>query len=114
MKLERTEMGNVTLLRLAGDIDEDGVSKLRVGLLDCLKDQRTNLVLNLRGVRLVSYMGLGVLVERLRQVRASSGDMKLVGINISLDRMFRMAGVSSLFEVYESETDAVQVYQQAA
>lgn len=114
MKIERTELENVTVLRLVGDIDEEGVNSLRVGLLTCIKDRRMNLVVNLRGVRLVSYMGLGVLVERLRQLRACSGDMKLVGVNVSLDQMFRMAGVSSLFETYSNEADAVQVYQQAA
>lgn len=114
MKLERMEMGPVTVLRLEGDIDEDGVNALRVGLLRCIKERRFNLVVNLGGVRLVSYMGLGVLVERLRQFRACSGDMKLVGVNLSLSRMFRMAGVASLFEAYENETKAVQVFQEAA
>jgi len=114
MNLEREEMGPVTVLRLEGDIDEDGVNALRIGLLRCIKDRRFNLVLNLSGVRLVSYMGLGVLVERLRQFRACGGDMKLVGINLSLNRMFQMAGVASLFEVYDGEPNAVQVYQEAA
>ncbi len=114
MKLERMEVGPVTVLRLAGDIDESGVNALRIGLLGCIKEKRFNLVLNLGGVELVSYMGLGVLVERLRQFRACNGDMKLVGINLLLKRMFRMAGVGALFEVYESEAHAVQVYQEAA
>lgn len=114
MQVEQIEMGSVTVLRLTGDIDEDGVGALRLSLLRCIKERRMHLVVNLAGVRLVSYMGLGVLVERLRQLRAYGGDMKLVGINLSLDRMFRMAGVSSLFERYDSEAMAVQVYQEAA
>jgi anti-anti-sigma factor len=114
MKFERIEMGPVTVLRLEGNIDEDGVNQLRVGLLRCIKERRFNLVVNLTGIRLVSYMGLGVLVERLRQFRAYSGDMKLVGVNLSLEQMLRMAGVASLFEIYDSETSAAQVYQEAA
>jgi anti-sigma B factor antagonist len=114
MKIERMEMDPVTVLRLEGDIDESGVSALRVGLLNCLKERRFNVVLNMSDIRLVSYMGLGVLVERLRQFRACKGDMKLVGINLSLKRMFRMAGIASLFEVYDSETQAIAVYQEAA
>jgi len=114
MKLEREENGSVTVLRLTGDIDEHGVNTLRLGLLRCIKDRRCNIVVNLSGVRMVSYMGLGVLVERLRQCRMCNGDLKLVGVNMSLQQMFRMAGVSALFEVYESEPNAVQVYQAAA
>lgn len=114
MVIEQMEMGHVTVLRLDGDIDESGVNALRIGLLSCLKDRRFNIVLNLSGIRLVSYMGLGVLVERLRQFRACGGDMKLVGINLSLSRMLRMAGIATLFEVYEGESQAAAVYQKAA
>ena len=114
MRIEQMEMGHVTVLRLEGDIDESGVGGLRVGLLNCLKERRFNIVLNLNGIRLVSYMGLGVLVERLRQFRVCGGDIKLVGINLSLARMLRMAGIATLFEVYEGETQAAAVYQVAA
>ncbi|MDQ1257454.1 MAG: Anti-sigma factor antagonist, partial [Candidatus Hydrogenedentes bacterium] len=52
MKFERIEMGPVTVLRLEGNIDEDGVNQLRVGLLRCIKERRFNLVVNLTGIRL--------------------------------------------------------------
>ncbi|HOZ46363.1 MAG TPA: STAS domain-containing protein [Candidatus Hydrogenedentes bacterium] len=114
MKLEHVDVGPVTILRLEGDIDEEGVKILRLELLRCIKTHRCNLVVNLSGVRLVSWMGLGVLVERLRQCRACGGDLKLVGVNLSLDRMLRQAAVGSVFETYENESNAVHVYQEAA
>jgi len=65
-------------------------------------------------VGLVSYLGLGVLVERLRQFRAGGGDIKLVRVNLATERLLRMAGISRLFESYENDHRAVQVYQKAA
>lgn len=114
MNIEQSEMGNVTVLRLAGDLDEDGVKDLRVALLGCLKGRRCNVVVNLKDVRYISYMGVGVLVERLRQLRARSGDMKLAGVNLYTDRLFRMIGVTQVFEVHETEAQAVQVFREAA
>lgn len=114
MKLERIEQGSVTVMRLAGDLDDEGVKMLRLALLRCIKDRRCNVVVNLAQVGMVSYMALGVLVERLRQCRMCNGDLKLVGINLAMEQMFRQAGVSALFEVYESEANAVHVYQEAA
>lgn len=114
MEIERVDMGHVVVLRLSGDIDEDGVNALRLELLECLKAHRCNVVLNLKDVRYISYMGLGVLVERLRQLRARNGDMKLAGVNLYTTRFFRMVGVSSVFDVLDTESQAVQVFREAA
>ncbi|GMV93855.1 MAG: hypothetical protein AMXMBFR82_36330 [Candidatus Hydrogenedentota bacterium] len=114
MNVERTDIGAVTVLRLEGDIDETGVDALRTALYECINDGRSKLVLNLSSIRFISYMGVGVLVERLRKLRAQGGDMKLVGINLYTQRLFRMVGVQSLFDTFESETQALGVYQEAA
>ncbi len=114
MKVERTDIGGVTVLRLQGDIDETGVDALRTAMYECISDGRTKLVLNLSSMRFISYMGVGVLVERLRKLRAKGGDMKLVGINLYTQRLFRMVGVQSLFDTFENESKAVGVYQEAA
>jgi anti-sigma B factor antagonist len=114
MQIERTEVGNVNVLRVEGDLDENGVNTLRDALLECITSGRCNVVMNLRRVGFISYLGLGVLVERLRKIRSCKGDIKLVGINVYAERLFRMVGVTSLFETYESETQAIGVFQQAA
>ncbi|HIJ73731.1 MAG TPA: STAS domain-containing protein [Candidatus Hydrogenedentes bacterium] len=114
MTIDSEEQGSVRVLRLDGDVDEEGVMDLRVALLRCIREGHSDVVLNLKHVRFMSYMGVGVLVERLRQVRALHGDMKLVGLSLYLDRLFRMVGVTSLFNRYDSESQAVQEFRKAA
>lgn len=114
MNIERLENGAITVLRLDGDIDEDGQNVLRVRLMECLKDQRYHVVVNMEDVKFVSYMGVGVLVERLRQLRAQGGDLKLSGVNLYTQRLFRMVGVTKVFETFESESQAVQACREAA
>ena len=114
MNIERMENGVSTILRLEGDIDEDGMNTLRLALMDCIQDHRCHVVVNMVDVKFVSYMGVGVLVERLRQLRACNGDMKLVGVNLYTERLFRMVGVAKVFEKYDTESQAVQAYREAA
>ena len=114
MNIDRLETGAITVLRLQGDIDENGMNDLRLGLADCLRDQRYHVVINMTHVSFVSYMGVGVLVERLRQFRANGGDMKLVGVNLYTQRLFRMAGITKVFEIYDAEGQAEQVFRDAA
>ncbi|HNR34533.1 MAG TPA: STAS domain-containing protein [Candidatus Hydrogenedentes bacterium] len=112
--IERCDMGPVVVLRIEGDIDDDGVKALRLSFLGCLKEKRCKVVANLSGVRHISFMGLGVLVERLRHLRLGGGDLKLVGVNMYADRVFRMAGVSALFDIHETESQAIQQFREAA
>lgn len=112
--IDRTDKGAVTVLRLRGDIDEAGVETLRTSLYECLAQRRYNVVLNLRDVCYISCMGVGVLVERLRKFQAFHGDMKLVALNVYSERLFRMAGVSALFDTFDSEAQAVGMFREAA
>lgn len=114
LNIERLETGAVTVLRLAGDIDENGMNALRLGLMECIQDQRCQVVVNLKEVKFVSYMGVGVLVERLRQLRSHQGDMKLVGVNLYTERLFRMVGVTNVFSVFATEDQAIRHYQEVA
>jgi anti-sigma B factor antagonist len=114
MDIQRAEAGSVRVLRLIGDLDENAVDVLRTALFECISEDRCSIVMNFSQVRFVSYMGLGVLVERLRHIRANGGDIKLVGINLYVERLFRMVGVSALFETYDNEARAIGVFQEAA
>ncbi len=111
---ERLESGSVSVLRLEGDIDEGTVDVLRKAIMGCIADQRYNVVVNLSGVKFVSYMGLGVLVERLRQLRAHDGDLKLTGVNLYTQRLIRMVGAKNVFEIFEVESQAINQFRRAA
>lgn len=114
MNVDRLESGAVTVLRLAGDLDEEGVDMLRLSLTKCLQDQRSRLVVNMADISYVSYLGLGLLVERLRQFRAHRGDLKLANVNLFTSRLMRMVGVLHLFEIFDSESKAMESFRQAA
>ncbi len=114
LKIESYEQKSCTVMRLDGDIDEDGMNVLRLSLMKCIQAQRCNVVVNLEAVRFVSYMGVGVLVERLRQLRACNGDLKLTGVNLYTERLFRMVGITNVFETYTTEAQALQAFAEAA
>ncbi len=114
LNIEIQKAEGIAIVRVDGEVDEEGVRDLRIALVNCLRDNGYNVVVNLSGMKFISYMGVGVLVERLRQFRSYDGDMKLVGLNMYTQRLFRMTGVTSLFDVYEDEAAAIREYQEAA
>jgi stage II sporulation protein AA (anti-sigma F factor antagonist) len=114
MDIQRMEVGLVTVLRFSGDIDLEGVNGLRVALLTLIKEKRANVVADLSGVGYVSYLGIGVLLERMRQMQRLGGDLKLAGLNLGVKRALHMASVTKLFSIYESESQAIDGFREAA
>ena len=114
LQVSGEQKGPITVLRLEGNIDEDGVAELRMALVRCLREDHVNVVVNLEGVKFISYMGVGILIERLRQFRACTGDLKLAALNLYTKRLFRMVGVTCLFDIYDDEATAILMYQRAA
>jgi anti-sigma B factor antagonist len=114
MDIQRMEVGLVTVLRFKGDIDLEGVNALRVALLTLIKEKRANVVVNLSGVGYVSYLGIGVLLERMRQFQVLGGDLKLVGLNLGVKRALHMASVTKLFTIHDLESQAIDGFRAAA
>ena len=59
----------------------------------------------------IDFIGLGMLVERLRRMRALNGDLKLVGLNPYVLKLLKMTGVSKLIETYDNTNDAIRSFK---
>jgi anti-anti-sigma factor len=114
LEVDRLESGAVTVLRLRGKVMEEAVDTLRLSLGHCLLDRRCRVVVNLGGVREMSYLALGMLVELLLKFRRGGGDLKLSGMSIFLERLFRMSSVLHLFDIRDGEAQAIEAFREAA
>ena len=114
LTIERLEQGAVTVLRINGEVDDEGAPVLREAVISCLQDQRYRIVLNFSSVAFLSYMGVGALMEHLGRLRSLKGDIKLASMNLQARRLLGMMGLSHVLEVYEVESAAIQGYKQVA
>ena len=101
MTVESKDCEHVTILELKGELSPESASQVREILGECMRSGRSNIVVDLEGVSDISYVGIGVLVERLRQVRARNGDIKLASPTGWMRRMFSVVG-ANIFEMYDS------------
>lgn len=114
LRIERSEIGAVTVLRASGEIDDGSADTLREAVNNCLADKRYHIALDLSHMVYMSFMGAGALVECLGALQKFDGDLKLAGMNIQSRRLLTTMGLGHVFESYESEISAVKGYQQAA
>ena len=105
----RAKMG-VGILRCQGDLNANEMIKIKSRLKRLLNNKQKKVLLDMKQARHVELAGLGILVDRVMQVRAQNGDLKLCNIRPEVEKTFRMIGLGELFESFHSEEEAIQSF----
>ena len=69
------------------------------------KDQK-RVVLDITGLDYVDSSGVGMLVSCLTNVKKAGGDLKVVGANQRIRRIFTMTGIDNLMQMFPTVAEA--------
>ncbi|GAA1761747.1 STAS domain-containing protein [Luedemannella helvata] len=97
----RAEAG-YTVLEIGGEIDVYTAPQLREELYRLIGAGVTNIVVDLSRVDFIDSSGLGVLAGVLRRLRGVDGTLRLVYSHERLLKIFRITGLDSVFDIYET------------
>jgi anti-sigma B factor antagonist len=109
MTIHERAILNVTLLQLGGRITlTDGTDQLRDTLQGLIEQGRTNLVLDFQHVPYIDSTAMAVIIRMHSSLsRQGSGQLKLVGVIGHVRELLTVTQLSSVFEIFDSEADAV-------
>jgi len=111
MKIERANVKEYPVLRLAGELDLSSVPDVRRAIRALIDDGFVNFLINLTNLEFIDSSGLGVLVGGLARVREKQGEIKIVCANRRILRVFEMTRLTQLFEVYQDEESATEDFR---
>jgi len=107
MNASTREQRGITIVDVSGDIDMGTSPALRKTLLEALK-KTSRLVVNLREVRYVDSSGIASLVEVLKEARNKEKRLILFGLNNAVQEVLQLTRLSKIFEIRETEEEALQ------
>jgi anti-sigma B factor antagonist len=96
-----------TIVEVAGEIDVYTAPKLREALIDLVNAGKHHIVVDVERVEFLDSTGLGVLVGGLKRVRAHNGSLRVVCTQERLLKIFRITGLTKVFSIHDSVSDAV-------
>lgn len=98
----------VTVIQLIGEADVSTAARMREELVRALADGTgPAYVVDLSRVPFLDSTALGVLVGRLKAVRAGGGDLLLVTGDQRVLRNFEITGLDKVFRIYPTVGEAV-------
>lgn len=114
--IKQRRVGNVTIL--------DTDAKLRVGLKfgasgfsltnvvgSLLEEKQNQILLNLEGIKAFDAESLGELVSSYLSVNKDGGQLKIFNLTQALRELLVTTKLVSVFELYESESQALESFQ---
>jgi len=107
LSLDTRNEGEHTIVSVAGEIDVYTAPKLREALIDLVNAGSYHIVVDVERVEFLDSTGLGVLVGGLKRVRAHNGSLKVVCTQERLLKIFRITGLTKVFSIHDSVSDAV-------
>jgi anti-sigma B factor antagonist len=111
LEIHRKEREGVTILEMKGRITVGPeAAALREAVASAVADGIRQLVLNLENVDFIDSTGLGALVMCSTTLRKAGGVVKLLNLNRRNIELLVMTKLTTVFETYNDETDAVNSF----
>lgn len=110
MDVSVKEMARTDLVVVEGRVDSVTAPELGEALNAQIDGGKKNLVVDLSEVDYMSSAGLRELVSALKRVKPMGGDLRIAAPSERVREVLELAGLDSLFKVYDDQVEAVGSY----
>ena len=108
MELSVRRRASVNVIQLNGPLRlGPPVDAFRQAVDEALAANEFQLVINLTDVAMIDSSGIGALVKAMSSAKQRGGDVRLVNPSKFAVQTLRLVGVLGLFQVFESDDEAV-------
>jgi anti-sigma B factor antagonist len=111
-KINSREISNINVLDLSGYLDAHTAPVLEEAFTNLISQGKYKIVVNFSSLDYISSAGLGVFMAFIDKVRSNSGDIKMASMPNKIFNIFDLLGFPLLYEIYSSESDAVNKYNE--
>lgn len=102
---------DVVIADLGGDLDIEAAYELESNLSEIVSQEGIKILLNFANVRIMNSTAMGVLLSAGEDARKHSGTLKLCCLTDPVREVLDLVGVSSIFEIFSLENEAVKSFQ---
>ncbi|MFT5769661.1 MAG: anti-sigma B factor antagonist [Lysobacterales bacterium] len=107
MDITVDEVGDVSVVRIAGNLDTQTSPDTEAQLTQLIQGGATKILLDFEGLNYISSSGLRVLLVAQKRLEGNSGQVRICNPNTMVREVFDTSGFSDIFSVYGSQAEAL-------
>lgn len=106
ISLSEKGQNDISSVRVDGVIDTVTAGELEKVIDSLVKRGRFKIILDLAGVEYVSSAGWGILISRIKEVRANEGDIKLASMTENVHEIYELLEFENVLKAYSTTDEA--------
>ncbi len=110
MDITKRTRGDVVVLDISGEIDLYNAPEIKDIINKLIEEKRYNVIINLEKVSYIDSSGIGALISSLSNLKKYQGGLKIINVYASVRKVFELTKLTSFFEIYDSEEDALETF----
>jgi anti-sigma B factor antagonist len=107
MEVTVKEVNEVSVLSFEGNLDTNTAPQAQEQIDQLIDSGSSKILINFNELNYISSAGLRVLLATAKKLKATSGDLKICGLNQTVQEVFDISGFSSILSVVATEEDAL-------
>jgi|PlaIllAssembly_1097288.scaffolds.fasta_scaffold886658_2 anti-anti-sigma factor len=107
MEISIKDMKRVSLVTVKGRVDSATAPDFEKALQALIQSNRTQIVVDAASVEYMSSAGIRGLVSTLKAAKSGGGDLRLAQPSARVKDVVELAGLTSIFAIYDDVTEAV-------
>lgn len=109
-ELNEVIKNGVMVISVKGELDALVAPKLKEKLIKASEEGQVKFIIDFKDLIHINSLAMGILRGRLREVKENNGDIKLINLNSHIATIFEMVGLDEIFEIYNSEEEALSKF----
>jgi anti-sigma B factor antagonist len=111
LEIDAYTMEDIDFLEISGEMTSDNCTLIKDTILRN-SEQTKNFIINMKNVTYMDSTSIGTLMASVNFVRKKGGNIKLVGPNPLLMRVFDLVNATTIFEIYEKTEEALRSFRE--
>jgi anti-sigma B factor antagonist len=104
-------LGKIKILKVIGELDALVAPKLKEKITKTEEDDCKNFIIDFEQLEHINSLAMGILRGKLKAVKEVGGNIKLIKLNDHIKSIFEMIGLDEIFEIYETEEEAIESFK---
>jgi anti-anti-sigma factor len=107
MEILTREVGEVRVLDIIGKLDSNTTPEAEVQVGSLLDSGASKLLINFDKLDYISSAGLRLLLVTAKRMRKDAADLRICGLNATVQEVFDISGFASILNVFSTESEAL-------
>ncbi|MBA4393853.1 MAG: anti-sigma factor antagonist [Desulfobacca sp.] len=109
MEIRKRKEKNMLVISVKGRLDAVTAPEVEKDLLQTITEGEKRFVMDLSELQYISSAGLRSLLVLAKKLKPEQGEILFTGLQGPVDEVFKISGFYSIFKIYDSLDEALQI-----